>query len=168
MTQPVPDSAPAAPAAADSRMDDEQRVYARLLKIAARVCLAALTVTFVVYVFGLRAPHVPVNDLPRLWCLPCKQFIQVGREISDTLHSEVREKGLRRTLDAPGKFEQILSILDILVEMVEKNDFSFNMKEFLRAVYGEEPTLRGAGLYNNYFKLSEMKPGSQEFEDATE
>ena len=95
-----------------------------------------------------------------------KQFIQVGREISDTLHSEVREKGLRRTLDAPGKFEQILSILDILVEMVEKNDFSFNMKEFLRAVYGEEPTLRGAGLYNNYFKLSEMKPGSQEFEDA--
>jgi hypothetical protein len=50
--------------------------------------------------------------------------------------------------------------------MVEKNDFSFNMKEFLRAVYGEEPTLRGAGLYNNYWKLSEMKAGSQEFEDA--
>jgi hypothetical protein len=50
--------------------------------------------------------------------------------------------------------------------MVEKNDFSFNMKEFLRAVYGVEPTLRGAGLYNNYFKWSEMKPGSQEFEDA--
>ena len=43
-----------------------------------------------------------------------KQFIQVGREISDTWHSEVREKGLRRTLDAPGKFEQILSILDVL------------------------------------------------------
>jgi len=95
-----------------------------------------------------------------------KQFVQVGREISDTLQSEVRAKGLRRTLDAPGKFEQILSILDILVEMVEKNDFSPNMQEFLRGVYGEEPTLRGAGLYNNYFKLSEMEAGSQEFEDA--
>ena len=95
-----------------------------------------------------------------------KQFVQVGRDISDTLQSEVREKGLRTRLDAPGKFEQILSILDILVEMVEKNDFSSNMKEFLRGVYGEEPTLRGAGLYNNYFKLSEMKAGSQEFEDA--
>ncbi len=95
-----------------------------------------------------------------------KQFVQVGREISDALQSEVREKGLRTTLDAPGKFEQILSILDILVEMVEKNDFSPNMKEFLRGVYGEEPTLRGAGLYNNYFKLSEMQAGSQEFEDA--
>jgi hypothetical protein len=95
-----------------------------------------------------------------------KQFIQVGRDVSDTLQSEVREKGLRRTLDAPGKFEQILSILDILVEMVEKSDFSSNMQEFLRGVYGEEPTLRGAGLYNNYWKLSEMKPGNQEFEDA--
>jgi len=95
-----------------------------------------------------------------------KQFVQVGRDISDTLQSEVREKGLRTTLDAPGKFEQILSVLDILVEMVEKNDFSSNMQEFLRGVYGEEPTLRGAGLYNNYWKLSEMKPGNQEFEDA--
>jgi len=95
-----------------------------------------------------------------------KQFVQVGRDISDTLQSEVREKGLRTRLDAPGKFEQILSILDILVEMVEKNDFSPNMQEFLRGVYGEEPTLRGAGLYNNYFKLSEMQTGSQEFEDA--
>ena len=95
-----------------------------------------------------------------------KQFVQVGRDISDALQSEVRAKGLRTRLDAPGKFEQILSILDILVEMVEKNDFSFNMKEFLRGVYGEEPTLRGAGLYNNYFKLSEMQAGSQEFEDA--
>ncbi len=95
-----------------------------------------------------------------------KQFVQVGRDISDTLQSEVREKGLRTRLDAPGKFEQILSILDILVEMVEKNDFSPDMQEFLHGVYGEEPTLRGAGLYNNYFKLSEMKPGNQEFEDA--
>jgi hypothetical protein len=95
-----------------------------------------------------------------------KQFIQVGREISDTLQSEVREKGLRTKLDAPGKFEQILSLLDILVEMVGKNDFSSNMQEFLRGVYGEEPTLRGAGLYNNYFKLATVQAGSQEFEDT--
>jgi hypothetical protein len=95
-----------------------------------------------------------------------KQFIQVGREISDTLQSEVREKGLRTKLDAPGKFEQILSLLDILVEMVEKNDFSPNMQEFLRGVYGEGPTLRGAGLYNSYFKLSTVQAGSQDFEDT--
>jgi hypothetical protein len=95
-----------------------------------------------------------------------KLYVQVGREISDTAQSEVREKGLRRTLDAPGKFEQVLSILNMLVEMVEKNEFTFNMQEFLRALYGTEPTLRGAGLYNNYFKLSQMKPGNQEFQDA--
>jgi hypothetical protein len=95
-----------------------------------------------------------------------KLFIQVGREISDSLQSEVREKGLRTTLDAPGKFEQVLSILDILVEMVEKNDFSPNMQEFIRALYGVEPTMRGAGYFNNYFRLTEMQPGSEEFEEA--
>ncbi len=110
---------------------------------------------------AVQVRNLQMHDLERR-----KQLIQVGREISDTLHSEVREKGLRRTLDAPGKFEQVLSILDVLVQMVEKNEFSPSMQEFLRALYGTEPTLRGAGLYNNYFKLSEIKPGSQEFEDA--
>ena len=95
-----------------------------------------------------------------------RQFIQVGSEISDTLQSEVRQKGLRTRLDAPGKFEQILSLLNILAEMVAKNDFSSDMQEFLRGVYGEQPTLRGAGLYNNYFKLSKVQAGSQEVEDT--
>ena len=92
---------------------------------------------------AVQVRNLQMHDLERR-----KQLIQVGREISDTLHSEVREKGLRRTLDAPGKFEQVLSILDVLVQMVEKNEFSPSMQEFLRALYGKEPTLRGAGLYN--------------------
>jgi len=95
-----------------------------------------------------------------------KHIIQVGREITDTLESEVREKGLRRTLDAPGKFEQVLSFLQSLMEMVEKNEFSYSMQEALRALYGTDPTLRGAGLYNFYFKLSKMKPSDKDFEDA--
>jgi hypothetical protein len=40
------------------------------------------------------------------------------------------------------------------------------MQEALCALYGTDPTLRGAGLYNYYFKLSKMKPGDQDFEDA--
>ena len=95
-----------------------------------------------------------------------KQFIQVGREMSDTSESEVREKGLRKTLDAPGKFEQVLSFLENLMEMVEMNDFSLNMQEALRALYGTDPTLRGATLYNYYFKLSQMKRGDPQLEEA--
>ena len=65
-----------------------------------------------------------------------KRSIEVGREISDTLESDVREYGLRGTLDAPGKFEQVLAFLGALVKMVEQNDFSSNMQESLRALYG--------------------------------
>jgi hypothetical protein len=50
--------------------------------------------------------------------------------------------------------------------MVENNEFGFNMQESLRALYGTDPTLRGAGLDNYRFKLSEMKPDDQKFEDA--
>jgi len=95
-----------------------------------------------------------------------KQFIQVGREITDTLESEVRENGLRRTLDAPGKFEQVLSFLQGLMEMVENNEFGFHMQESLRALYGTDPTLRGAGLDNYRFKLSKMQPRDADFEEA--
>jgi hypothetical protein len=95
-----------------------------------------------------------------------KQFIQVGREISDTPESEVREKGLRGALDAPGKFEQVLAFLGGLVEMVEQNDFSSNMLESLRVLYGTDFTLRGVRLHTYYSKLSKMKPAGQEFETA--
>jgi hypothetical protein len=95
-----------------------------------------------------------------------KLCVQVGREISDTSEFEVREKGLRTTLDAPGKFEQVFSFFYSLVEMVEKNEFSYYMQEALRALYGTEPTLRGAALYTYYFKLSKMKPSDPGFEEA--
>jgi hypothetical protein len=95
-----------------------------------------------------------------------KLYIQVGRKISDMPQSEVREKGLRTTLDAPGKFEQVLSLLNILVDMAEKSDFSPNMQEFIRGLYGVEPTLRGAGLFHDYFRLEKLPPGSEEFEQV--
>jgi len=94
-----------------------------------------------------------------------KQFIQVGRRITNTLESEVRENGLRRTLDAPGKFEQVLSLLQGLIEMVEKNEFTYFMQESLRAVYGTDPTVRGSEIYPYYYKLSEMKPQEPGFEE---
>ena len=95
-----------------------------------------------------------------------KQFIQVGREITDTLDSVVRENGLRRALDAPGKFELVLSLLRGLVEMVENNEFSDSMRESLRALYGTDPTLRGIGIGAYYYKLSRMKPDDPDFETA--
>jgi hypothetical protein len=93
-----------------------------------------------------------------------KLYIQVGRKISDVPQAEVREKGLRTTLDAPGKFEQVLSMLDCLAELAERNDFSALTGDFIRALYGEKPTLRGSGLLKEYSRLERLPPDSEEFE----
>lgn len=56
----------------------EQRIYARWLDIGTRVGLAALIVGFAVYVFGVLDPHVPPQELARLWTLPVDHYVAMA------------------------------------------------------------------------------------------
>ena len=53
----------------------EQRIYARWLDLGTRVGLAMLVVGFAVYVFGVLDPHVPPQELARLWTLPVDHYV---------------------------------------------------------------------------------------------
>jgi len=53
----------------------EQRIYARWLEIGTRVGLAMLVAGFAVYVFGVLDPHVPREELARLWTLPVDHYV---------------------------------------------------------------------------------------------
>jgi hypothetical protein len=53
----------------------EQRIYARWLNMGTRVGLAMLVVGFGVYVFGVLDPHVPREELARLWTLPVDHYV---------------------------------------------------------------------------------------------
>jgi hypothetical protein len=53
----------------------EQRIYALWLDIGTRIGLAALAVGFALYVFGVLEPHVPPQDLARLWTLPVDHYV---------------------------------------------------------------------------------------------
>jgi hypothetical protein len=55
---------------------EEQVAYARLLDLGMKVGLLALIVTFLIYVMGILAPHVPVNDLPKYWSMPVKKYLE--------------------------------------------------------------------------------------------
>ena len=107
--------------------------------------------------------NVRQHDLERY-----RQFIQVGRDVTSMPQSEVLEKGLRVTLDAPGKFEKVLEMLGMLEELTERNEFSDSLHRLLLALYGEKPTLRGVGLLNQYVKLRKLPAQGQEFEEAKE
>jgi hypothetical protein len=54
---------------------EEQIAYAKLLDMGMKTGLLALIVTFFVYVTGIFAPHVPVNNLPKYWSLPVKEYL---------------------------------------------------------------------------------------------
>jgi hypothetical protein len=53
----------------------EQRIYARWLDMGTRIGLAALVAGFAVYAFGVLDPHVPREELARLWTLPVDHYV---------------------------------------------------------------------------------------------
>ncbi len=107
--------------------------------------------------------NVRQHDLERR-----KQYLQVGRDGTTMTQAEMLEKGLRVRLDAPGKFEKVLEMLGMLEDLLERNEFSDNMHRLLLALYGQTPTLRGAGLLNGYVKLRKLGAEGQNFGDAKE
>lgn len=54
---------------------EEQLAYARLLDIGMKVGMLSLIITFAIYVFGIFTPHIPVNDLPKYWGMPVKDYL---------------------------------------------------------------------------------------------
>jgi hypothetical protein len=50
--------------------------YAMLLDWGTRVGVAALLLSFVLYLSGMLAPHVPLADLPALWGLPVDAYLE--------------------------------------------------------------------------------------------
>ncbi len=104
--------------------------------------------------------NVRKHDLERR-----KQFMQVGHDGTTMSQAEMLEKGLRVTLDAPGKFEEILEMLGMLEDLTERNEFSDDMHRLLLALYGQQPTVRGAGLLNGYVKLRKRQSEGQDLGD---
>ena len=63
------------PEAERPRLAEEQLAYAQVLDLGMKLGLLLLLVTFVLYVSGLVRPHVPVEELPRYWSMPVKEYL---------------------------------------------------------------------------------------------
>ncbi|MBF0094331.1 MAG: hypothetical protein HQL33_10750 [Alphaproteobacteria bacterium] len=55
---------------------DEQIIYANLLDWGMKAGLAALVVTFSIYVFGLLPPHIPLDQVSLYWGMGTHEFLQ--------------------------------------------------------------------------------------------
>ncbi len=54
----------------------EAALYARMLDWTTRLGVVALLVSFAAYMFGLLAPHVPLEQLPSVWNLPASTYLE--------------------------------------------------------------------------------------------
>jgi hypothetical protein len=108
---------------------------------------------------GMQVRSLQLVDLERT-----RQAREVGRENYNGLQAEVRARGLRQMPDSAGKFEEMLAYLDVLLEMARKRDEAEDPEPALRALYGDQPTLRGAQIANLYRMCREARKLSHEDE----
>lgn len=59
-----------------TKATEEQLVYAKILDLGMKGGLLLITVTFIIYLTGILTPHLPVNDLPKYWSMPVKDYLQ--------------------------------------------------------------------------------------------
>lgn len=59
-----------------SRLPEEQLAYASVLDTGMKIGLLLIVVTFAIYMTGVLAPHVPVEELPRYWSMPVKTYLE--------------------------------------------------------------------------------------------
>jgi hypothetical protein len=158
-------------------LGEDPRQFQRLLKglIAARRPVGALELAVVEDIallllkkarldkaeLAVQVCNLHQHDLERR-----KQMIQVGHNDSDATEYDVREHGLRRALQSPGQYEQVLTLLGSLLAMIDINEFGHRMREAMRTLYGTEHTLRGAELDTLRYKLSRTTPQDETFEPA--
>ena len=56
-------------------MNDEQDIYARWLAWGTSIALVVLIASFLAYALALRDPHLPPQELVRLWAFPVDHYI---------------------------------------------------------------------------------------------
>ena len=54
----------------------EQQLYARIVYHMNHLGLFVLVVGFVLYLTGMLAPHVPLEDIHKYWSLPLEQYLE--------------------------------------------------------------------------------------------
>lgn len=56
-------------------MNADQLIYARWLEWGIRIALVVLTASFVAYALAIGDPHLPPQELPKLWAFPVDHYI---------------------------------------------------------------------------------------------
>lgn len=70
---------------------------------------------------------------------------------------ETLQKGLLNMLDSAGKFAQLQETWELIMEPLERGDFTVDVQPLLRIIFGESPTPRGASIQSSFSEFAERQ-----------
>jgi hypothetical protein len=107
-----------------------------------------------------------VRNLEKMEAERSRRALQVEHRMSsDALRGEVLEKGLLHAEDSPSKFAELLRWLEMLDGLAKERQFG-EAGPGLEALYGKDPTLRGAYIQGMFKDLAQADPSSVTRSDA--
>jgi len=60
------------------KASDEQITYANMLFYGSWSGLGLMAVTYLLYVFGIITPHIPLDQVPLMWSQPVGTYLELG------------------------------------------------------------------------------------------
>jgi hypothetical protein len=102
---------------------------------------------------GLQAYEVKKLEMEQL-----RRASQMNRQSFDATSDEVLETGLLRAKDCPGKFDEALTYLKLVVKAVEERDYNREAEVALQALYGKVPPWRGNTILSIFRRLRDSEP----------
>ena len=119
-----------------SEIPEESLVYAKILDTTMKMSLAILLFTFAIYIFEIRAAHVPLSRLPECWGLPSHQFTQQNNSPTGWLW--IYELGSSDYMNYIGMIllagVSVVCYLRILPTFIRKKDWIYAMLIFAEIV----------------------------------
>jgi hypothetical protein len=92
---------------------------------------------------------VQIQQVERLQVERQREFHEINRVSSAQSRDELALVGLLRAKDCKGKFEDILTFLDVLMAHIKRAENLEKAEDFLEVMYGVQPTLRGSMILSH-------------------
>jgi hypothetical protein len=96
---------------------------------------------------------VQVQQVERLEVDRLRQLREINRLSSDQSREELAVVGLLHARNCKGKFEDIITFLDVLMAHIKRGEYLEKAEVFLEAMYGVQPSLRGSLILSHLRRL---------------
>lgn len=103
----------------------EELRYAMVLRIVTEFGLALLVLSFVIYISGILPALIPVDQLPRYWSLPAREFVAATHTPTGWAWLRLVGHGDILSLAAIAYLAGVsgLGLLAVLPQLVRRNDW---------------------------------------------